>query len=160
ISGKIDLLLFSIKKDYKVDVPVFNYTHHSSWPASVGAAGNNAWPAGTVTFAANPAGGQILTFNGTTNADPVRLSGGAGTVTVDWAGHGKPQTFTGITKFVFNGQGGADQLTTAAGFNIPISASAAGDTSPVYFQGGSANDSLIGGTAHDTLSGGDGNDSI
>jgi Ca2+-binding RTX toxin-like protein len=160
IYGQINLVITSYRKDYSISIPVFNYTHRSSWPASVGAAGNNAWPAGTVTVAANPAGGQILTFNGTPAADLIRLSGGSGTVTVDWAGHGKPQTFTGLTKVVFNGRGGADQLTTAAGFNIPIFASAAGDTSPVYFQGGSANDTLIGGTAHDTLTGGDGNDSL
>ena len=156
VKGSINLVVGSISKDYSFSFPIVNYTHQPSWPSSLG--GPNS--SGSATTAPNPAGGRILTFNGTPGADLVQLSGSNGTVTINWIGQAKPQTFTNITRVVFNGDGGADQLTTAAGFNIPIFASTAGDKSPVYFQGGTANDTLIGGTAHDTLVGGDGNDTI
>ena len=58
IYWRVNLLFFSIRKDFSISIPVFNYTHVPSWPAGVGGPGNNPFPASTVSFAVNPNGGR------------------------------------------------------------------------------------------------------
>ncbi len=146
--GDVSITLVDLQ--WGITIPIFNYAHNPAWPLGSSSPGSG----GSISQ-----NGGTLTIDGSPGADFIRLNGGNGSVLVNWAGR-PAQSYQNVTKVIFTSNGGADQLTAAPGFNIPISASAAGDSSPVYFQGGSGGNTLIGGTAHDTLIGGDGADSI
>lgn len=145
---------FTLRKDFTITIPVFNYQRTPAWPASLGSPGS-----GVSIVSPGQFPGGVLSMSGSSGPDTIQLLGANGTVYVE-SGGGLLGPYQNVTEVVFDGNAGADHLTAAPGFNIPIYANAAGDTSPVYFQGGSGNNTLIGGTANDTLIGGAGNDSI
>ena len=163
VNAGINLLFLKLGWSWGINIPVFNYEHNPAWPAAGGA--------GTVAIDPYPAGpvNGVLTFTGVQGEnDNVTLSGGTnGTVTLAWAGHVNPytnqdsQTYTGVTKVVFNGSGGNDRLVTASGFDIPIYAqSNDGSTNGSFLEGGDGGNTLIAGAGNDTLIGGDGQDSL
>jgi Ca2+-binding RTX toxin-like protein len=156
VYASIDLWLFSLDWSWGVDVPVFNFEHLASWPASAlaGTAAADPYPAG-------PDANGVLTITGTAAADTVKLQQSGGTVAVTWTGHGPTHQYTGVTQVDFNGNGGNDRLSTAAGFTVPIDAvSGSGPDDAVLLDGGDGNDTLVAGQGHDTLVGGKGNDTI
>ncbi len=162
--ASIDLFLFSVSWSWGIDIPVFNFVHNPTWPAAGGAGSSgNSWS--NVTEQSDPSGGTDLVFmgpviGGTPTNDNVKLSGGKNeSVTLNWAGHGKARTYTGINKVIFHGNGGTDRLTTSPGFSIPVYADSGGSGND-FLQGGDGGSTLVGGSGNDTLVGGKGNDSI
>ncbi len=157
VFAKIDLFLFSISWSWGVSIPVFNYERDPTWPAEGGggSGGGSTWSN------VSQSGGTLTFTNTSTLNDNITLSEGSNnSVTVNWAGHGAPQTFQGVNKFVLNGSGssGNDRMTTTQGFDIPIDATAGSGND--YLQGGEANDTLVAGSGKDTLIAGSGSDSL
>ncbi len=166
--ASLDLLFFSFSASFGINIPVFDFQHNPIWPGQT-SPGSTAPPSWPVTDT-----GGVVTFSDTTsgaNNDDLALSEGPnGSLTITWKGHKSPvqgangpdsMTFPNATSFKLYANGGQDQLTSAQGFDIPIFATASpGQSSPVYFQGGNANSTLIGGGGNDTLVGGGGDDFI
>ncbi|HUY31344.1 MAG TPA: hypothetical protein VMV69_01080 [Pirellulales bacterium] len=155
VYASIDLLFFSLKWNWGISIPVFNYERSPTWPSPTGGGPGvtrvTPWP--NVT---NHAG--VLTFNGTAAADDVTLTQGANeSLTVTWAGQGS-ETFDNVTSFVFNGGSGSDTLTAAPGLSTPVRAVGGSGNDNFDLRNNSANNILSAGTGQNTLYAGSGTD--
>ncbi len=182
VYASINLFLFSISWSWGVKIPVFNYERSPTWPSPTGSGpGVTPWP--NVTDH-----GTTLTFNGPVNNNvPANVAisvsesttnlpaGDTNAVTISWPNansalpaanppYATSETFYDVSKFVFQGNGGSDSLTTVpgangSGFDIPVDA-VNGGSGTDYLQGGDAGNTLIGGGGADTLIGGAGTDEL
>ncbi len=166
--ASINLLVIKKKWSWGIDIPVFNFSSVATWPAQPGGSGggNNAaaealWFTQGYNHDVTLVGGTLTIngisgANGSPPADDVSLSGGSD-VTVYWNGAQSP-AYAGVTKVDFISGAGNDQLSTASGFDLPVSA--VGGAGNDYLQGGAAGNTLVAGSGNDTLVGGSGNNSI
>ena len=123
----------------------------------------DATPADVFANVAN----NVLTVQGTANADTITATESAGNIIVSLNNLSETISATGLTKIVLRGAAGRDSLEVDNSVLLPASivGGNGGDTlqagsTPATLQGSGGSDSLIGGSAADSLDGGNGNDTL
>ena len=101
---------------------------------------------------------NVLTINGTANADTISASVSGGVLTVTVNGVGTAYTASLIDGFFVEGHAGDDVVTFGATTTVP--ATILGGDGNDSITGGGGSDSIFGGAANDTLDGGLGADTV